>query len=44
MPIKSYGVGDFGRFLLLAAIGNAIGGSMFVALLKFGSVHTSSNN
>ena len=34
---------DYGRFLLLAVVGNAIGGSMFVALLKFGSVRTSSN-
>jgi len=29
-------VGDFGRFLLWATIGNAIGGSVFVALIKYG--------
>jgi formate/nitrite transporter FocA (FNT family) len=27
---------DFGRFLLLATLGNTLGGSFFVALLKFG--------
>jgi formate/nitrite transporter FocA (FNT family) len=35
---------DYGRFLGLAVLGNAIGGSMFVALLKFGSVRTSANS
>jgi formate/nitrite transporter FocA (FNT family) len=29
---------DFGKFLLWAVLGNAIGGSCFVALLKFGHV------
>jgi formate/nitrite transporter FocA (FNT family) len=29
---------DFGRFLLLATVGNAIGGSVFVSLLKYGHV------
>jgi len=32
---------DFGHFLLWAVIGNAIGGSMFVGLLKFGHVRAS---
>jgi len=31
-------IGDFGRFLVAAVIGNAIGGTVFVALLKFGHV------
>lgn len=32
---------DFGRFLLWAVLGNAIGGVVFVALLKFGHVRAS---
>lgn len=32
---------DYGRFLVWAVIGNAIGGAIFVALLKFGSVEQS---
>jgi formate-nitrite transporter family protein len=32
---------DFGNFLLWSVLGNAIGGSTFVALLKFGHVRTS---
>jgi formate/nitrite transporter FocA (FNT family) len=32
---------DFGRFIVLAAAGNAVGGSVFVALLKFGHVSAS---
>ncbi|MBX5462599.1 MAG: formate/nitrite transporter family protein [Steroidobacteraceae bacterium] len=31
-------LGDFGRFLLAAVVGNAIGGTVFVALLKYGHV------
>jgi formate/nitrite transporter FocA (FNT family) len=34
-------VADFGRFLLLAVLGNAVGGSIFVALLKHGHVRHS---
>lgn len=30
------GWGDFGRFLLMAVLGNALGGSVFVALIKYG--------
>lgn len=33
--------GDFARFIVLAAAGNAVGGSVFVALLKFGHVNAS---
>jgi len=29
---------DFGRFLLASTVGNAIGGSIFVSLLKYGHV------
>jgi formate/nitrite transporter FocA (FNT family) len=29
---------DFGRFLACATLGNAIGGSVFVALLNYGHV------
>lgn len=29
---------DYGRFLLVATVGNAIGGTIFVALLKYGHV------
>ena len=29
---------DYGRFMLLATVGNAIGGTVFVALLKYGHV------
>jgi formate/nitrite transporter FocA (FNT family) len=32
---------DFGRFMLWVPVGNAIGGVLFVALLKFGSVQQS---
>lgn len=32
---------DFARFLLWAVVGNAIGGSIFVGLLKFGAVERS---
>jgi formate/nitrite transporter FocA (FNT family) len=32
---------DFARFLAVSVVGNAIGGSMFVALLKFGHVRAS---
>jgi formate-nitrite transporter family protein len=32
---------DYARFLALAVVGNAIGGSVFVALLKFGYVNAS---
>jgi formate/nitrite transporter FocA (FNT family) len=35
---------DFGRFLLLATLGNALGGSFFVALLKFGHATQTSEN
>lgn len=31
-------VGDYGRFLLWATLGNALGGVLFVALLKYGHV------
>jgi formate/nitrite transporter FocA (FNT family) len=34
-------LGNYGHFLLWAVLGNAVGGALFVALLKFGSVHTS---
>jgi formate/nitrite transporter FocA (FNT family) len=34
---------DYGRFLLWAVLGNAVGGALFVALLKFGSVERSSD-
>jgi len=34
---------DYGRFLLWAVPGNAVGGALFVALLKFGSVERSSD-
>ncbi len=27
---------DFGRFVLCATLGNALGGTVFVALLKYG--------
>lgn len=33
--------GDYGRFIVWAVLGNAIGGSCFVALLKFGHVRAS---
>lgn len=32
---------DYGRFIAAAAVGNAIGGALFVALLKFGHVRAS---
>ena len=32
---------DFGRFLLLASLGNAVGGSVFVALVKYGHANDS---
>lgn len=32
---------DYGRFISAAAVGNAIGGALFVALLKFGHVRAS---
>lgn len=32
---------DYARFIVLAAVGNAVGGALFVAVLKFGSVQTS---
>jgi formate/nitrite transporter FocA (FNT family) len=35
---------DYLRFVLLAVAGNAVGGALFVAALKFGSVHTSSQD
>jgi formate/nitrite transporter FocA (FNT family) len=31
-------LGDFGRFIAVAALGNAIGGAFFVAALKFGHI------
>lgn len=34
---------EFWRFLVLAVIGNAVGGSVFVALLKFGHVSASAD-
>lgn len=34
--------GDYGVFILWAALGNALGGAIFVALLKFGHVRASS--
>jgi formate/nitrite transporter FocA (FNT family) len=30
------GFGDFGRFLVTTAVGNAVGGTVFVALVKYG--------
>lgn len=33
--------GDYGRFISAAAVGNAIGGALFVAVLKFGHVRAS---
>ncbi|MGH7108040.1 MAG: formate/nitrite transporter family protein [Acetobacteraceae bacterium] len=35
--------GDYGRFISAAAVGNAIGGVLFVALLKFGHVRASAS-
>jgi formate/nitrite transporter FocA (FNT family) len=35
--------GEFGGFLALAVLGNAVGGSVFVALLKFGHVSASTD-
>ncbi|MFL5345207.1 MAG: formate/nitrite transporter family protein [Hyalangium sp.] len=35
-------VADFGRFFVLSVLGNAVGGSVFVALLKHGHVRHSS--
>jgi formate-nitrite transporter family protein len=32
---------DFGQFLLWSVLGNALGGTIFVAILKFGHVHAS---
>jgi formate/nitrite transporter FocA (FNT family) len=32
------GLGDYGRFLLVATLGNAVGGTIFVGLLKYGHV------
>jgi formate/nitrite transporter FocA (FNT family) len=32
---------DFAEFLLWSVLGNALGGAIFVALLKFGHVHAS---
>ncbi len=37
------GLGDFGAFLALSVLGNAIGGAVFVALLKFGHVRASAH-
>jgi formate/nitrite transporter FocA (FNT family) len=34
-------VADFGRFFALSVLGNAVGGSVFVALLKHGHVRHS---
>jgi formate-nitrite transporter family protein len=34
-------LGDYGKFLLWSVLGNAIGGTVFVALLKFGHVRAS---
>lgn len=34
---------DYGRFLLLATVGNAIGGTVFIALLRYGHVVRSGN-
>jgi len=34
-------VADYGRFIVLAAVGNAIGGAIMVACLKFGSIERS---
>jgi formate/nitrite transporter FocA (FNT family) len=34
---------DYGQFIVWAVIGNAIGGSCFVALLKFGHIRASEN-
>jgi formate/nitrite transporter FocA (FNT family) len=33
---QGVGAADFGRFLLWATLGNAVGGSVFVALIKYG--------
>jgi len=33
---QGVGVADFGRFVLWATVGNALGGAVFVALLKYG--------
>jgi formate/nitrite transporter FocA (FNT family) len=33
---QGVGVGDFARFLLWATLGNALGGTVFVALVKYG--------
>ncbi len=32
---------DYGRFISAAAVGNAVGGALFVAVLKFGHVRVS---
>jgi formate/nitrite transporter FocA (FNT family) len=40
----SASLADYGRFLFWAVIGNAIGGSVFVALLKFGHVKASAES
>ena len=37
-------LGDYGRFLIWSVLGNAIGGAVFVATLKFGHVKSSSND
>ena len=34
---------DFGKFLLLATLGNILGGFFFVALIKFGHIRSGSN-
>ncbi len=33
---QGVGVADYGRFLFFATLGNAVGGSVFVALIKYG--------
>lgn len=40
----SASIADYGRFLIWSVIGNAIGGSVFVALLKFGHVRASAQS
>ena len=36
-------MGDYGRFLLWATLGNALGGVIFVALIKYGHVAQSTS-
>ena len=35
-------LGDFGKFLLWSTVGNAAGGIVFVALIKYGHAHSQS--